>query len=110
MQGQPKDPHATPTPVFLLSAKGEVKDRVQGLDLGAEDFLPKPFEPRELEARLRTLVRRYAPPTLANDPETAILRLSICTINLRTGQLTPKEGDGPTVPCPCGAEYSQSLV
>ena len=43
IQSQPKDPHSTPTPVLLLSAKGEVEDRVQGLDLGAEDFLTKPF-------------------------------------------------------------------
>ena len=72
---------------------------MQGLELGAEDFLSKPFEPRELEARLRTLVRRYATPTLANDPETATLRLTSCTINLRTGQLTP-HGDGAGVSLP----------
>lgn len=47
-------------PVLLLSAKGEIEDRIQGLELGADDFLPKPFEPRELVARLNSLVRRAA--------------------------------------------------
>ena len=84
---QPADPVQPHTPVLLLSAKGEVEDRVNGLELGAEDFMAKPFEPRELEARLKTLVRRYAPPLLADNPETAILRLSTCEINLRTGQI-----------------------
>jgi len=86
-QAQPTDPRTPQTPVLLLSAKGEVEDRVEGLELGAEDFLTKPFEPRELEARLRTLVRRFAPPTLADNPETATLRLSATEIDLRSGQL-----------------------
>ena len=84
---QPAIPYRHPTPVLLLSAKGEVENRVEGLELGAEDFLTKPFDPRELEARLKALVRRFAPPTLAEDPKTATLRLSTCEINLRTGQM-----------------------
>ena len=95
---QPADPLLPLTPVLLLSAKGEVDDRVRGLELGAEDFLTKPFEPRELEARLRTLVRRYAPPTLSDDPETATLRLTTCEIDLRTGQL--RRDGAPVGPCP----------
>lgn len=91
-RAQPADPLIPPTPVLLLSAKGEVEDRVQGLEMGAEDFLTKPFEPRELEARLRTLVRRYAPPTLADNPETATLRLSTCEIDLRSGQVRGADG------------------
>ncbi len=46
------------TPVLILSAKGSVKDRVKGLDLGADDYLPKPFAFSELLARIRSLVRR----------------------------------------------------
>ena len=46
------------TPVLLLTARGETKDRVAGLDLGADDYLVKPFETDELEARLRALFRR----------------------------------------------------
>ena len=45
-------------PVVMLTARGEVMDRVVGLELGADDYLPKPFEPRELVARLQTVLRR----------------------------------------------------
>ena len=47
-------------PVIMLSARGEVTDRVVGLELGADDYLPKPFEPRELVARVQTMLRRNA--------------------------------------------------
>jgi two-component system, OmpR family, response regulator len=45
-------------PVIMLTARGDVMDRVVGLELGADDYLPKPFEPRELVARLQTILRR----------------------------------------------------
>lgn len=45
-------------PVLMLTARGELTDRVVGLELGADDYLPKPFEPRELAARLQTILRR----------------------------------------------------
>jgi two-component system OmpR family response regulator len=45
----------------MLTARGEVMDRVVGLELGADDYLPKPFEPRELLARIQTVLRRVAP-------------------------------------------------
>ncbi len=45
-------------PIIMLTARGEVMDRVVGLELGADDYLPKPFEPRELAARLQTVLRR----------------------------------------------------
>jgi len=45
-------------PVLMLTARGDVMDRVVGLELGADDYLPKPFEPRELLARLQTVLRR----------------------------------------------------
>ena len=45
-------------PVIMLSAKGEVSDRVVGLELGADDYLPKPFEPQELLARIQSVLRR----------------------------------------------------
>ena len=50
------------TPILMLSARGEAADRIVGLELGADDYLPKPFEPRELLARLRTILRRGATP------------------------------------------------
>lgn len=54
------------TPVIMLSARGEVEQRVEGLDAGADDYLPKPFAMSELMARLRSLLRRntLAKPTL----------------------------------------------
>jgi OmpR family response regulator RpaB len=45
-------------PIIMLTARGELTDRVVGLELGADDYLPKPFEPRELVARLHTVLRR----------------------------------------------------
>ena len=45
-------------PIIMLTARGEVSDRVVGLELGADDYLPKPFEPRELVARIQTILRR----------------------------------------------------
>ncbi len=48
-------------PVLMLTARGDLTDRVVGLELGADDYLPKPFEPRELAARLQTILRRVRP-------------------------------------------------
>lgn len=48
-------------PVLMLTARGEDVDRIVGLEMGADDYLPKPFNPRELAARLRAILRRYEP-------------------------------------------------
>ena len=62
-------------PIVMLTARGEVMDRVVGLELGADDYLPKPFEPRELVARVQTILRRQrAQPAPAAAPA-ASLRL-----------------------------------
>jgi len=45
-------------PIILLTARGEIADRIVGLEMGADDYLPKPFEPRELVARIQTILRR----------------------------------------------------
>jgi DNA-binding response OmpR family regulator len=58
-------------PVVMLTAKGDPIDRVVGLEIGADDYLPKPFEPRELLARLRAVLRR---PPLAAESEPQVLR------------------------------------
>lgn len=58
------------TPVLMLTARGDVKDRIKGLDLGADDYLAKPFSPAELLARIRALLRRQGrnPPQLNAGP------------------------------------------
>lgn len=48
-------------PIIMLTARGEVMDRVVGLEIGADDYLPKPFDPRELVARINTIVKRKQP-------------------------------------------------
>ena len=53
-------------PILMLTARGEVMDRVVGLELGADDYLPKPFEPRELVARVQTVLRRRKATPLPN--------------------------------------------
>jgi two-component system phosphate regulon response regulator OmpR len=54
-------------PLLMLTARGEPMDRIVGLEVGADDYLPKPFEPRELLARLKALLRRSAPEPAADD-------------------------------------------
>jgi len=48
-------------PIVMLTARGDVADRILGLELGADDYLPKPFEPRELVARMQAVLRRGSP-------------------------------------------------
>jgi DNA-binding response OmpR family regulator len=50
------------TPILMLTARGDAMDRVVGLEMGADDYLPKPFEPRELLARLKAILRRSKAP------------------------------------------------
>ena len=56
------------TPILMLTAKGDPMDRIVGLEMGADDYLPKPFEPRELLARIRAVLRRHGDgPVPSND-------------------------------------------
>jgi two-component system, OmpR family, phosphate regulon response regulator OmpR len=68
------------TPILMLTARGDAMDRVVGLEMGADDYLPKPFEPRELLARLKAILRR------ANS-ETKLEVLHFGRIEIDTGAL-----------------------
>ncbi len=59
----------SPKPVIMITAKGEVFDKVLGLELGADDFIVKPFDLKELSARIKAVLRRYNAHTLVNDDE-----------------------------------------
>lgn len=52
------DPHTKSLPIIMLTAKGEVIDRILGLEMGADDYITKPFSPRELVARIKAIIRR----------------------------------------------------
>ena len=67
-------------PVLMLTARGEDVDRIVGLELGADDYLPKPFNPRELAARIRAILRRYE-----KRPATASGRLEVNGVALDPG-------------------------
>jgi two-component system, OmpR family, phosphate regulon response regulator OmpR len=67
------------TPVLMLTARGEPVDRIVGLELGADDYLPKPFEPRELLARLRAILRRRSRTTAPGEKPLTFGRLEIDT-------------------------------
>ena len=58
----------SPVPVLILTARGEDSDRILGLEMGADDYLPKPFNPRELIARIRAILRRTGDPRHLADP------------------------------------------
>ena len=77
--------HGNRTPVLLLSARGEVNERVEGLDAGADDYLAKPFALEELVARVRALVRR------GDDTKAAVLRVG--DLSLDTTTRTARRGD-----------------
>jgi len=63
------DPRTRQTPIIMLTAKGAEEDRVIGLETGADDYIPKPFSPKELRARINAVLRRVAP-QLADEPVT----------------------------------------
>ena len=69
---------AARVPVLMLTAKGDPMDRIVGLELGADDYLPKPFEPRELLARIRAVLRRHQP---GAEPEHKLLRFGALEID-----------------------------
>ena len=75
-------------PVILLTAKGDEIDRIIGLEMGADDYLPKPFNPRELVARIHAVLRRKGMQAIgAPDSEEKTVSFGECELNLATRQL-----------------------
>ena len=69
-------------PLLMLTARGEPMDRIIGLELGADDYLPKPFEPRELLARIKALLRRASP-----TGDEALLRFGRLEVDVNARQI-----------------------
>lgn len=90
-------------PVIMLTARGEPLDRILGLEMGADDYLAKPFEPRELFARIRSVLRRTQalPPNMAQ-PDVATMRFAGWTLELTARHLVNKDG---VVVALSGAEF-----
>jgi DNA-binding response OmpR family regulator len=76
------------TPILMLTAKGQELDKVVGLDLGADDYVTKPFGVRELLARIHALLRRTAPPPASDMKPQAPFQIGGATIDPKTFQLT----------------------
>ncbi|MGZ5932377.1 MAG: response regulator [Rhizomicrobium sp.] len=74
-------------PILMLTAKGHAEDRIAGLELGADDYLPKPFEPRELLLRVGALLRRATPPARSAHAE---VRMGDAVYDPERGQLRRK--------------------
>ena len=74
------------TPILLLTAKGETADRIAGLEAGADDYLTKPFEPRELLLRINAILRRAPAPSLA-DKAPKVLHLGTVRYDIDRGEM-----------------------
>ena len=76
-------------PVILLTAMGETADRIIGLESGADDYLPKPFEPKELVLRIRNILKRTP---VEKELEAEKLNLGLCSYDLQKKELLSKAG------------------
>ena len=75
-------------PIIMLTALGDVADRITGLELGADDYVIKPFSPKELEARIRSLLRRLRKTNLTPGiPDSGIIRIGFLTIDTNKRQV-----------------------
>ena len=83
--------HVQDLPILMLTARGAPEDRIAGFEAGADDYLAKPFEPRELVLRIRALLRRAPPPPPAEVPVTA-LRIGQAEFDLERGELRDASG------------------
>jgi len=75
------------TPILLLTARGDTADRIAGLEAGADDYLPKPFEPRELLLRVNAILRRLPPPATGALADAAVLSLGPVRYDPERGEM-----------------------
>lgn len=80
--------HSHDIPILMLSARGEDIDRIVGLEVGADDYLAKPFNPRELLARIRAILRRRQPEDSTAATETQLITFGTCSLDLGSRTLT----------------------
>ena len=97
--------HKSDVPVLMLTARGDEADRIVGLEIGADDYLPKTFSTRELLARLRAVTRRNRGVKKADEPEAEVV---VGEIRINTGAHTVVVGDQPLVLTP--VEYDLLLA
>ena len=76
-------------PAIVLTAMGETEDRISGLESGADDYLAKPFEPKELVLRIHNILRRIPQKTLAQN----LLKIGDFTFDIKTNELRDKDGN-----------------
>jgi len=72
-----------PTPIILLTAKGEIQDRIEGLELGADDYLGKPFEPKELLLRIKNILNKIRTPILPEEIYIGNTLVNLKKLNIR---------------------------
>ena len=84
-----------PTPIILLTARGEVQNRIEGLELGADDYLGKPFEPKELLLRINNILNKTQVPILAEEIHVGKTRINLkklsIKINNKIKKMNPQE-------------------
>ncbi len=97
--------HKSDVPVLMLTARGDEADRIVGLEIGADDYLPKTFSTRELLARLRAVTRRSHAGAKAEDPDAEVV---VGEIRINVGARTAVNGEEPLVLTP--VEYDLLLA
>ncbi len=99
--------HKSDVPVLMLTARGDEADRIVGLEIGADDYLPKTFSSRELLARLRAVTRRSSRQTVEKDDDHEI---TIANLRIHPGSRTAALGDHPLTLTPVEFELLLSLA